>query len=63
MSRESEEIRLFPPQQRERETIRYRPGNNEKNHVRRHVKMRPLDDLESARFLGHFFIKPGFHIT
>jgi hypothetical protein len=23
--------------------MRYRPANNEKNHVRHHVKMRPLD--------------------
>ena len=30
-------------QQREREIIRYRPANNEKNHVRHHVKMRHLD--------------------
>jgi hypothetical protein len=40
ISRESDEI---DEQQRERETIRYRPANNEKNHVRHHVKMRPLD--------------------
>ena len=56
MSRDSEEIRLFPSQKRERETIGYRPGNNENNHVRHHVKMRPLDDLKNARFFGHFFI-------
>ena len=55
MSCESEEIRLFPSQQRERETTRYRPGNNEKNHVRHHVKMRPLHDLKSARFFWAFF--------
>ena len=55
MSDESEEIRLFPSQQRERETIRYLPGNNEKNHVRHHVEMRPLDDLKSDRFFGAFF--------
>ena len=30
ISRESDEIRLSPSQQRERETIRYRPANNKK---------------------------------
>ncbi len=40
-------------QQRERETIRYRPANNKKNHVRHHVKMRPLDMPKSARFVSY----------
>jgi hypothetical protein len=43
ISSESDEIRLSPSQQRERETIRCRPANNEKNHVRHHVKITPLD--------------------
>ena len=30
ISRESDEIRLSPSQQSERETIRYRPANNKK---------------------------------
>ncbi len=30
ISRESDEIRLSPSQQREREIIRYRPANNKK---------------------------------
>ena len=51
ISRESDEIRLSPSQQRERETIRYRPANNKKNHVRHHVKMRPLDMPIKARDL------------
>ena len=56
MSRESEEIRLFPLQQRERETIRYRPGNNKKIHVRHHVKMRLWTILKALDFFGHFLI-------
>ena len=43
--------------------IHYRPGNNEKNHVRHHVKMRPLDDLKSARFFGHFYFRISFNFN
>ncbi len=54
ISRESDEIRLSPSQQQEREIIRYRPANNKKKyHVRHHVKMRPLDMPKSARFVSY----------
>ena len=46
VSRESVEIRLSPSYQRERETMRYSPVNNEKNHMRHHVKTRPLDRID-----------------
>ena len=46
VSRESDEIRLSPSYQRERETMRYSPVNNEKNHMRHHVKTRPLDRID-----------------
>ena len=46
VSRESDEIRLFPSHQREREATRYSQVNNEKNHMRHHVKTRPLDRID-----------------
>ena len=48
ISRESDEIRLSPSHQRERETTRYSPVN--KNHMRHHVKTRPLDRIEIVVF-------------
>jgi hypothetical protein len=47
VSRERDEIRLSPSQQRERETIRYRPANNGK-------KAR-APSREGATF-GHFLV-------
>ena len=44
-------------------TTRYRPGNNEKNHVRHHVKVRPLDDLKSVRFFWAFLFSYRFGVN
>jgi hypothetical protein len=44
---------VHPSQEHEREIIRCRPANNEKNYVRHHVKMRHLDMPKSTLyFLG-----------
>ena len=47
---ESDEIRLSPSHQRERETTRYSPVNNEKNPKRHHVQTRPLDRIDIVVF-------------
>ena len=49
VSRESDEIRLSPSHQREWETTRYSLVS-EKNHVRHHVKTRPLNRIDIVVF-------------
>ena len=39
-----------------RETTRYSPGNNKKNHLRHHLKMRPLDRIDMVVFQIKFNI-------
>ena len=50
VSREIDEMRLPPSQQRARETMHYSPVNNKKNHVRHHGNTRPLDSRKPRMF-------------
>ena len=63
---ESDEIRLSPSHQRERETTRYSPVNNEKNHVRHDVSTRPFDRIQIVVFEIKFnvinFSNKIFHV-
>ena len=58
VSRESDEIRLFPSHQRERETTRYSPVNNEKNRMRHHVNRH--SQIVLGNFLATFWFGSNF---
>ena len=57
VSREIDEIKLSPSHQRERGTMHYSPVNNEKNHVRHHMNMRPLDNRKLRMFCISDFLE------